>query len=312
MRVISIIGWGRSGSTLLDRMVGSVPGAFAAGELRYLYDRLQRGGSCGCGAPLRECEVWSAVLASDRVSAFDPDVTVYLLDHFARVRHTASLLRSDPETAWRTPGLGELVDRFSDLYAAIGDVTGAELVVDSSKFPSHGALLRLVPDIDVSFVQLVRDPRAVAYSWSQPKPGIDGIPRVGSLFSSTKWVQWNLACERVKAAVGPERYLTVRYEDFVAAPRDTIAQVVALAGLDCGVGSNVREGEAVLATSHTINGNPGKFVTGTVPIREDSRWLRSLRPGPWSLATTLTAPLLHRYGYRWANGAPWHRAAPVG
>jgi hypothetical protein len=312
MRVISIIGWGRSGSTLLDRILGSVPGAFPTGELRYFFERLARGGTCGCGARLHECEVWSAVLASDRLASFDPEATMTLLNRFARVRHTGSLLRKDPESAAQTPGLAELVDRVADVYAAIGDVTGTDLIVDSSKFPSHGALLRLLPDVEPCFVQLVRDPRAVAYSWSRSKPGLEGIPRCGSVFSSTKWVQWNLACERIERAVGPERYVTLRYEDFVAAPGASLDRILSVAGHEGVRDPAVSGHEAVLTTSHTINGNPDRFVTGAVPIKEDSRWLRSLPFAPWGISTTLTAPLLGRYGYRWRTGAPWQRGLQVG
>ena len=311
MRVISIIGWGRSGSTLLDRTAGSVPGAFPTGELRYLAERLPRGGTCGCGAPLERCELWSAVLTHAGLDTVDPDVTVYLLNRFARVRHTKRLLRTNRHDGRKEPGLGELVDWFERLYAAIATVTGSQLIVDSSKFPSHGALLRLVPDLDVWFVQLVRDPRAVAYSWSRPKPGPDGVPRVGSVFSSAKWVQWNLACEEIKRTVGPERYLTLRYEDFVAAPADVLARVLAFAEVDADVRGSVSDDRAVLTTDHTINGNPDRFVTGAVRIREDTRWLESQRFAPWSVTTTVTAPLLHRYGYEWSRGAPWQRRVPA-
>lgn len=311
MRVISIIGWGRSGSTLLDRTVGSVPNAFPTGELRYLSERLARGGTCGCGTPLDQCELWSAVLAHAELAGADPAITVYLLNRFARVRHTARLLRTDPAGAPGQPGLGELIDWFARLYDSIAAVTGAQLVVDSSKFPSHGALLRLLPNLDVRFVQLVRDPRAVAYSWSRPKPGPDGIPRVGSVFSSTKWVQWNLACERIKRAVGPDRYLTLRYEDFVAAPADALAQVLSFGEVAGDASGTIAGDQAMLAANHTINGNPDRFVTGAVPIREDTRWLESQQLAPWGVSTTLTAPLLHRYGYAWRRGAPWQRRVSV-
>ena len=61
-RLLFIAGWGRSGSTLLDRILGQVPGVFSAGELRDIWrrgaleDRL-----CGCGSPFRECAVWRKV-----------------------------------------------------------------------------------------------------------------------------------------------------------------------------------------------------------------------------------------------------------
>ena len=105
--------------------------------------------------------------------------------------------------------------------------------------------------------------------------------------------------------------LTLRYEDFVAAPADVLARVLAFAQLDADVRTSVADDQAVLNVDHTINGNPDRFVTGAVPIREDTRWLRSQRLAPWSVTTTVTAPLLRRYGYEWTRGAPWQRHVPA-
>ena len=60
--VLFIAGWGRSGSTLLDRMLGQVPGVFSAGELRDIWERgVREDRLCGCGQPFRECAVWRKV-----------------------------------------------------------------------------------------------------------------------------------------------------------------------------------------------------------------------------------------------------------
>ena len=48
--VVYIVGWGRSGSTLLTAVLGELDGAFAAGELRMLWGRGVIGRRlCGCG-----------------------------------------------------------------------------------------------------------------------------------------------------------------------------------------------------------------------------------------------------------------------
>ena len=49
-RVVSIVGPGRSGTTLLGEILGEVPGVFDAGELRWLWRRgLGEDRRCGCG-----------------------------------------------------------------------------------------------------------------------------------------------------------------------------------------------------------------------------------------------------------------------
>ena len=61
--VVYIVGWGRSGSTLLTAILGELDGAFAAGELRMLWGRGAIGRRlCGCGRVIPECPIWSQVL----------------------------------------------------------------------------------------------------------------------------------------------------------------------------------------------------------------------------------------------------------
>ena len=51
VRVVYIAGWGRSGSTLLELILDTLPGWRATGELRCLWEAgLRRNQLCGCGA----------------------------------------------------------------------------------------------------------------------------------------------------------------------------------------------------------------------------------------------------------------------
>ena len=55
-------GIGRSGSTLIERLIGQVPGACPVGELLYLYERgIAEGERCGCGQPFHQCPFWQQV-----------------------------------------------------------------------------------------------------------------------------------------------------------------------------------------------------------------------------------------------------------
>src|SRR5207249_8771406 len=64
VKVLYVAGSGRSGSTILDRILGQVDGFFSAGELCNLWGRgLLARRRCGCGTPVPDCPVWGAVLA---------------------------------------------------------------------------------------------------------------------------------------------------------------------------------------------------------------------------------------------------------
>ena len=62
VKLLYIIGDGRSGSTLLNIALGNHPDAVAAGELcnvqRYLW---RQDNWCSCGTPVHECSFWGAV-----------------------------------------------------------------------------------------------------------------------------------------------------------------------------------------------------------------------------------------------------------
>ncbi|NNE43484.1 MAG: hypothetical protein HKN12_04695, partial [Gemmatimonadetes bacterium] len=62
-RVVYITGYGRSGSTLLDILIGQADGVTGVGELDLLHrDWGERG--CSCGKDYDDCEFWSAVETS--------------------------------------------------------------------------------------------------------------------------------------------------------------------------------------------------------------------------------------------------------
>ena len=63
MKVLYIGGAGRTGSTLLERLLGQTDGVFAGGEMTFLWYALVGDGLCSCRQRLAECPVWSKVVA---------------------------------------------------------------------------------------------------------------------------------------------------------------------------------------------------------------------------------------------------------
>lgn len=303
-RVLYLIGWGRSGSTVLANILGEIDGFFTVGELHYLWERsLIEGRRCGCGMPLRECPVWSKVM--DRLeggSPLDPNEVRAWLDDALRIRHTPGLLRMRRGASLHPAALANYGGLLERLYRAVAAETGARVVVDPSKLPADAALLRLMPGVDPYYVQLVRDPRAVAWSWRRPKAqGDPNAPEMmrthGTVMSAANWDAFNLAAGRLAAKVGPARFLRVRYEDLVAEPRATVAAIAALVGEgDASLPfSDART--AMLSPNHTVSGNPDRFGSGPVTLRADREWLERQGAAARWTTTALTFPLLVRYGY---------------
>jgi hypothetical protein len=303
VRVLYIAGSGRSGSTILDRILGQLDGFFSVGELANLWDRgLLAHRRCGCGVPVDQCPAWTAILARafGQVGEADARRVIALRSRRVRVRSIPAVLRD--RVRGRTVDGDELLAVLERLYRAVQEHTGCRVLVDSSKAPLYGELLAAIPAIDLHVVHLVRDPRATAYSWLRRKQlpdfGDDRLmQRQRPLKSSGLWALWQTMSELL---IGrrPARYLRLRYEDFVRDPEAAVRCVVAMLGEDPTVGLPFEAPRTVrLRATHSVSGNPNRFDNGAVELRPDREWAQRMRATDRALVTAVTWPLLLRYRY---------------
>lgn len=310
-RLLLLGGAGRSGSTLLERLLGGVSGVTALGEVIHLWERgLLENQLCGCSLPFSECPFWQQVgkQAFACWSTLDANEAVMLRKHVVRTRRTPGLLGVGLSTPWRLQR-NRLQRRVDRLYRAAADVSHAELLVDSSKHPAYALLARRL-HVDARCVLVVRDPRAVAAAWlkSVPRPEITDeerlMPRYGPVRSSLTWVLFNAMVEMLRMLRIP--LLIVRYEDLATDPRATLRHVLEFAGLSAADDAltHVHEHSADLRPSHTVAGNPMRFAVGSVPVTLDEEWRRELPVGQQRIVSCLTGPLRRRYGYRSTGRSP--------
>jgi hypothetical protein len=293
MKVLYVMGHGWSGSTVLGNVLGELDGFVHVGELRTIWDDGLLGEAvCGCGRLVRDCELWSEVTSRALGRELAPEQVAGWHREASRVRHTVRLLRMERGT----PSGWQLLDAYlpvaARLYSALSEATRSRVVVETSKRAGDAALLRLVPGVEASFVHLVRDPRAVAYSWRKRQ-----APGHGAVATARDWSAFNLLDEAIRRKAGPRRSLRVRYEDFVVRPRDTIEAVLGLLGESLTALPFEDEHTVVLGGNHTVLGNPVRFDAGRVELRDEEAWRTSLPAAERLAITTLTFPLLVRYGY---------------
>lgn len=301
-RVIYVGGLGRSGTTLLERLLGELPGVVPLGEVVHLWARgIGRDEPCGCGAPFGRCPFWRQV-GERAFGGWNMRLArrvLALRRRVDRTRHIPSLARRAP--APPAGDLAEYVETHRRLYRAVGEITGAEVIVDSSKHASLAFCLASAGE-PVSVVHMVRDARAVAHSWSRwvPRPE-DGSPmtRWRPAATAVHWLAQNLAFHLLARRGVP--VTRVRYEDLVDAPRQTLGRLARRLGLPAAQPSFLADDAAVLSVGHTVSGNPMRFAVGTVPLRRDDAWRTGMARRDRWLVTALTWPLLLRYGYRLAG-----------
>jgi hypothetical protein len=303
IKVLYVAGFGRSGSTLLGNVLGQVDGFVSVGEIRNIWlHGLIQNKVCGCGVSFKECAMWQPVLdeAFGGMDQVDPRRMIRLRESWARTKHIPLML-VPPGRRLMQRRLAEYLDDLEKLYRAVLTITGARVIVDTSKFPSYGYVLGMVPSVDLHVVHLVRDPRAVAYSWQQkrlqPDPeNPEYMDRYSPTGSSLRWMARNLGAEAFWRR-SPKKYLLLRYEDFVAEPQRAVRRILGLVHEETTPLPHVSEHEVELGVNHNIWGNPSRFRTGKVVVRPDKEWASRIKPGDVRGITSLTFPLLVRYGY---------------
>jgi hypothetical protein len=318
--VIYIAGSGRSGSTLLERVLGGMPGAVNVGELIDLARRTAPGGElCGCGQAFADCPFWAGVgnrafggWEADQLAAIHQ-----LQNRVARQRHLPRLLAMPLAGRDFRADVAAYGASYRALYQAIAGQAGARYVIDASKWPAQALALSRA-GLDIRVIHLVRDVRGVAHSLSKrdvARPhavqATDHMLSHVPVEAAARWVGIQAEAELLRRC--GLRVARIRYEDFVARPGQAVS--VALAGLGLPPGpsdlAHVGDGRVVLASSHGLSGNPSRFSSGEMTLRADEAWRKRMPQRDRIAVTALGLPLLLRYGWPLGTGPRPGTTAPA-
>ena len=295
-QVIRIGAWDRSGSTILAAVLGSASGVVSVGEVNNLWDRgVRRNRLCSCGVPFNDCPFWSNVTDI----AFPGVDGRRLLDEIVRIAadlNNVDLLarrlfgRHATEFATYAAGLRRL-------FAAIADVAGVSVIVDSAKMPWHLQAVREAMGDATRFVQLVRDPRGVVHSHQKvvsydPDPDEPELmARHGAFFTTAGWAYRNVVMTLLwRREPG---YLLVPYESFAMDPAEVARVILEPSGIEPPTFD--APGIIRLEPDHNASGNPIRFSRGPAVIRPDLSWNDALSTPTRVLVGAATWPLRKIY-----------------
>jgi len=124
------------------------------------------------------------------------------------------------------------------------------------------------------------------------------MERLDTLAAAGRWTSHNLAFELLERLGVPTRL--VRYEQLSRNPVATMVEATAdldtpLTGADFAA---VTDRTVVLGTDHTVAGNPMRFSTGPLTLREDEVWRGQLPRRDRGVLEALTGPLRLLYDRR--------------
>ncbi len=290
VKVLFIVGYPRSGSTVLGAVLNELAGFEFVGEMRYLGELLRNGQRrCGCGTPIGQCAFWQSVLAGEPT---DPDGLGGSVAKSGAEAFAAFADRQDRFGSWLRLALGRApwprrvesrIRARRNLYRAVARRTGFGVLVDSSKLPVDAAYLAATPGIDAYFLHLVRDPRGPVYSRQRgrdlrlredrhPRPLLAKLRKLLMVRDAFDWARTTLAVRLSLRRVSRDRVCLLRYEDFAARPEREVRRIVAWVEPGTEVDCFSEESTVVLGENHSVSGNRTRFLRGETRIREDRAW----------------------------------------
>lgn len=271
---------------------------------------------CGCGEAFSDCPFWSAVgdQAFGGWSRLDVDHILSLKAKVDRARRLPRLMITASGSDFGRE-IARYVQLYRRIYDAAAEVSGKSVIIDSSKHISLAACLAREPGLDLRLLHIVRHPVGVALSWSKEvrRPEVvertEFMPRYSNAHAALQWSSHNALFELFsRISHGPRA--VVRYEDFVARPREVMNRIADFIGVDRPAKGDV-DATVEPGLQHSVAGNPMRFQRGRIAIRADERWRSSaglaMRLGV--LGLTLPTRLAYGYGARGVTKVAAHEPA---
>lgn len=275
--IVYVAGYGRSGSTVLDAMLGAAPGSFGMGEVAVLFEvasgRSRRLSRCTCSRLLHDCPIWGEVLARIERDWIYGD----LVD-------AANITRSQDTSKVRSSQkLGLATEAYSELWSLVlktlQERTGAQLLIDSSKTATRRCSTRPLriaqtTPFRVVMVHMVRDPAAV--TWSVMKGSNRRLERREQSARQHLPITRSLigryqANRHARQAMERIDGMTLRYEDLCRDPVTALSAVSALVGLDPEPILERMYNGGRFGADHGVSGNRVRRE-GFVRIAIDDEW----------------------------------------
>jgi len=269
--IIYIVSSAHSGSTLLDLILGSHSAIQSGGEFYKfpMKSKIEDGISqpCSCGEKIIDCDFWQRVLEGANL---------------------------DFEAIQSSQDFFSLYDR---MIPSMLKVAGKSHFVDSSKRLTRLKKYLKSDQFRVSIIHLVRDPRAVAYSFVRKKKRVLANQEMfSSRVNPPKYLQslWLILRGNMRYIVEMSKqkgFHTVKYEDLVVNPQQALSGFLERIHLPFE-DSMVHYYDHA---HHVIGGNRMRFQKR--PLALDKEYLHNLSAFEWFAGTCISLPILLKYKY---------------
>jgi hypothetical protein len=297
INIIYIAGYGRSGSTLLDLLLGINPSAFSMGEVASLFSENETNKLCACGSKINECPIWGKVLNNLKQGEDNQNNTSY---EDKITRDIGGIKRVLP---WNKDRDYEII--WNSVFNSLKDITNCKILIDSSKINRFTLFrIQLLKNMGyrISLVHLVRHPYSViesvsrgnnkAIQYSDPK-----LNRFGGIYRAILgWLFSNWATEIFCYPLVDES-IRIRYEDLVTYPSATLAEISKACNINISKALSAIANEDVLPVHHAVAGN--RMRTENKGVKFIRKKMEETQPlySPNFILRHLVKTMGKRYGY---------------
>jgi hypothetical protein len=206
---------------------------------------------------------------------------------------------------WRNR-YSEIEKRNRVLISLIMELTGAKVIVDSSKLGLRLKYLLKMKDYDIKVIRLIRDGRAVAMTYTDPAEYADASRvdyRDGGCggnrshekktikAAAREWRRCNEEAELILSRLEPQKWFEVRYEALCRSTEETLRRIFSFIGVPpMNVMDRYRKKEL------HILGN-GMRLDDSNAVYLDERWKSVLTESDLSIFENEAGKLNRKYGY---------------
>jgi hypothetical protein len=278
IKILYIMGYGRSGSTITDILLHQHPETFSVGALNNIYQWFIRDELCACGETVNHCSFWNDVTQQAGITSQIKDLAppLKLQSLVEDIWHFRSLLQGKLDAS-QTKKYAHAMEA---LFSSIADVGNTTVIIDSSKSTrdctGRALALHRHTNLDIKVLHLIRDGRGVAWSamksaGSEERKRLINLPFFNFIRTTLSWTLVNWLARITIKALPSESVMTLKYEDLCANPASALKRVGDFVTLDFqAVSDDVLQGKE-LAISHNLGGNRVRF-TKKLTFRPDETW----------------------------------------
>lgn len=292
IKIIYIMGCGRSGTTIMDILLGNHAGFLSVGELNNAQQAWNEDKTCSCGISLKKCGIWEKVgenwFIDDQNNKYY-DIMKRQKDierQFSIVKHMVGFYDQSIIDSYHS-----LVH---DIFKLLQIQSSAKAIIDSSKSIGRGLVLLKNTNLDVRVIHLVRDPRGV-YSSFQKKNLI--TPTMGILSLAFYWNSVNLFASLLKFKFGNKKFLRICYEDLVINSDNVLDQIGNFIEEDLSDVKIKLKDEVPMDRGHLASGNRVRNQNVALILQPDFKWKKSIKFHQRIFVEICCFPLMLAYKY---------------